>query len=203
LFGLAAFTSKVSHLPIVEAWEVASGKLLWRPDRILLWRWSRSTVELLLLLLPLLLLELPLLELQVIALILLLLRSEQLTHRWDIHHAVLERSTARTTTGDDPGIIVFIFFSSASPTAFISLSWLMAALANSLYDRLVNIPRCSCKLMVSPTQYKLAFFSSVSMWYDPYWARVLNYLVYSNTLWFPCSRSRNSFSFVWSGPVDK
>jgi hypothetical protein len=57
----------VSHLPVVEAWEVTGGKLLWRPDRSLLWRWSRSTGELLLLLLPLLLLELLLLELQVIA----------------------------------------------------------------------------------------------------------------------------------------
>jgi hypothetical protein len=57
-------------------------------------------VELLLwLLLLLLLLELPLLVLWVIASILLLLRSMQLTPRWGIHHAVLRRSTARTTTG--------------------------------------------------------------------------------------------------------
>jgi hypothetical protein len=53
---------------------------------------------LLLLLLQLLLLELPRLELWVIALILLLLRSAQLTLRWGIHYAVLGRSTARTTT---------------------------------------------------------------------------------------------------------
>jgi hypothetical protein len=63
--------SKVLHLPTVEACKVASGKLLWWPDGRLLWRWSRSTTELLLLLW----LELPLLVLWVIALILLLLRS--------------------------------------------------------------------------------------------------------------------------------
>jgi hypothetical protein len=36
----------------------------------------------------------------------------------------------------DPGIILFLFFSSASTMAFIILSWSMAALANSLYDKL-------------------------------------------------------------------
>jgi hypothetical protein len=100
--------SKVPHLPTVQEWEVAGGKLLWRPDGSLLRRWSRSIVELLLLLLLLwllllllwpLLLELPLLELWMIALILLLLRSTQLTPRWGIHHVVLKRSTARATTG--------------------------------------------------------------------------------------------------------
>jgi hypothetical protein len=39
---------------------------------------------------------------------------------------------------EDPGIIVFHFFPSASATAFINLCWSMAALANSLYDKLVN-----------------------------------------------------------------
>jgi hypothetical protein len=54
----------VGHLPAVEAWKVAGGKLLWWPDGSLLRRWSRGTVELLLLLLRrLLLLELPRLEL--------------------------------------------------------------------------------------------------------------------------------------------
>jgi hypothetical protein len=48
-------------------------------------------------LLLLLLLELPRLELWAIARILLLLRSGQLTPRWGIHHAVLGRSTGRTT----------------------------------------------------------------------------------------------------------
>jgi hypothetical protein len=57
---MAAFSSKVAHLPIVEAWEVAGEKLLWWPDGSLLWWWSRCTIELLLLLL---LLELPRLEL--------------------------------------------------------------------------------------------------------------------------------------------
>jgi hypothetical protein len=36
----------------------------------------------------------------------------------------------------DPGIILFLFFSSASAMAFIILSWSMAAMANSLYDKL-------------------------------------------------------------------
>jgi hypothetical protein len=54
-------------------------------------------VELLLLLL--LWLELPLLVLLAVAPILLLLRSAQQTPRRGIHHAVLRRSTARTTTG--------------------------------------------------------------------------------------------------------
>jgi hypothetical protein len=53
LLGQMAFLSKVPHLPAVEAWEVASGKLLWWLDGSLLWRWSRGTVELLLLLLEL------------------------------------------------------------------------------------------------------------------------------------------------------
>jgi hypothetical protein len=71
-----AFSSKVAHLPTVEAWKVAGGKLLWWPDGSLLWWWSRGTVELLLLLLLwLLLLELPQLELWAMAPILLLLWS--------------------------------------------------------------------------------------------------------------------------------
>jgi hypothetical protein len=51
------------------------------------------------LMLPLLLWLLLLLVLQATVPILLLLRSAQLTSRWGIHHAVLRRSTARTTTG--------------------------------------------------------------------------------------------------------
>jgi hypothetical protein len=48
----------------------------------------------------------------------------------------------------DPGIILFLFFSSASATAFIILSWSMAALTNSLYDKLERCTRRSCRLMV-------------------------------------------------------
>jgi hypothetical protein len=55
---------------------------------------------LLLLLLWLLLLKLPRLELWAIAPILLLLWLTQLTPWWGIHHAVLGRTTARTTTTD-------------------------------------------------------------------------------------------------------
>jgi hypothetical protein len=50
----------------------------------------------------------------------------------------------------DLGIILFLFFSSASATAFIILSWLMAALTNLSYDKLVSCTRCSCRWMVSP-----------------------------------------------------
>jgi uncharacterized membrane protein YecN with MAPEG domain len=98
LLGQMAFSSKVFHFPTVEAWKVAGRKLLWRPDGSLLQRWSRGTVELLLLLLRLLLLELPRVELWAIAPILLLLWLTQLTPMWGIHHAVLGRSTARPTT---------------------------------------------------------------------------------------------------------
>jgi hypothetical protein len=101
LLGPVAFSSKVAHIPTVEAWKVASEKLLWRPDGSLLRWWSRSTVELLLLLLlRRLLLELPRLELSKIAPILLLLWSAQLTLRSGIHHAILRRSTAKTTTAN-------------------------------------------------------------------------------------------------------
>jgi hypothetical protein len=100
LLGQAALSSEVAHFLIGEAWKVAGEKLLWWPNGSLLRRWSRGTVELLLLLLLLLLLfllELPQLELWVMAPILLLIWSTQLTPRWGIHHAVLWRSTARTT----------------------------------------------------------------------------------------------------------
>ncbi len=92
----AALSSKVAHLPAVEAWKVAGRKLLWWHVGSLLRQWSRGTVALLLL--RLLLLELPRLELWAMAPILLLLWLTQLTPRWGIHHAVLGRSTARTTT---------------------------------------------------------------------------------------------------------
>jgi hypothetical protein len=100
LLWLVAFSCKVAHLPVVEARKVVGEKLLWRPGRSLLWWWCRSMVELLLLLLllRLLLLKLLRLDLWAIAPILLLLWSMRLTHRWGIHHAVLGRSTARTTT---------------------------------------------------------------------------------------------------------
>jgi hypothetical protein len=68
----------------------------------------------------------------------------------------------------DPGTILFLLFSSASATAFIILSWSTAALTNLLYDKLERCIKHSCRWMVSPTRYRLAFFSSVLMWYDPY-----------------------------------
>jgi hypothetical protein len=68
----------------------------------------------------------------------------------------------------DPGIILFLFFSLATAMAFIILSWSMVVLANSLYDKLEGCTRRSYRWMVSPAQYRLAFFSSVSMWYVPY-----------------------------------
>jgi hypothetical protein len=65
----------MSQLPAVEARKAVAGSLLWRPDRNLLQRCGRSTVELLLLplLLWLLSLKLSWLELRAIAPILLLL----------------------------------------------------------------------------------------------------------------------------------
>jgi hypothetical protein len=42
--GPVAFSSKVAHLPAVEAWKVAGGELLWRPDGSLLWWWGSSMV---------------------------------------------------------------------------------------------------------------------------------------------------------------
>jgi hypothetical protein len=95
----------MSQLSAVEAWKTMAGCLLWQPDNNLLQWWGRSTVELLLL--PLLLwlwsLKLPWMELRAIALVLLLLWLTQLTSRWGIHHAVLRRGTARTTTSRRSG----------------------------------------------------------------------------------------------------
>jgi hypothetical protein len=68
----------------------------------------------------------------------------------------------------DAGIILYLFFSSASATAIIIFSWSMVAHANLLYDKLERCTRRSYRWMVSPTLYMLAFFPSVSMWYDPY-----------------------------------
>jgi hypothetical protein len=89
---------ELPQLSTVEAQKATVGSLLRWPNCSLLWRWGRSMIELLLLL-WLLLLKLPWLELWVIAPVLLLLGSMQWTSRWGIHHAVLGRSTARTTTG--------------------------------------------------------------------------------------------------------
>jgi hypothetical protein len=97
LLGQDAFLSEVAHLPTVEAWKVASGKLLWWPDGSLLRWWGRGMVELLLLRL-LLLLELSRLKLWAMATVLLLVWSTQLTPTWGIHHTILQRSTGRTTT---------------------------------------------------------------------------------------------------------
>jgi hypothetical protein len=82
LLRQAALSSKMAHLPAVEAWEVAGGELLWWPDGSLMWRWSRGMIELLLLLLLWLLpLELSRMELWAMAPILLLLWLTQLTPR--------------------------------------------------------------------------------------------------------------------------
>jgi hypothetical protein len=125
----------MSQLPAVEARKVMVGSLLWRPDYNLLWQWSRSMVELLLLLLllRLLLLELPRLELWVIAPILLLLWSTQLTPRWGILHAVFGRSTDRTTT--------------ASGFRHHPLSLFLIGLSNGLHHPLL-VDGCTCQLVV-------------------------------------------------------
>jgi hypothetical protein len=123
----------VAHFPTVEAWKVADGKLLWQSDGSLLRRWSGGTVELWLLLLWLLLLELPWVELWAIAPILLLLWSTQLTPRWRIHHAVLGRSTARTTT--------------ASGSRHHPLPLFLIGLSNGLHHPLL-VDGCTCQLIV-------------------------------------------------------
>jgi hypothetical protein len=132
LLGQTAFSSEVAHLPTVEAWKVASGKLLWWPDGSLLRWWSRGMVELLLLL-RLLLLELPQLELWVMAPILLLLWSTQLTPRWGIHHAVLWRSTTRTTA--------------ASGSRHHPLPLFLIGLSNGLHHALL-VDGCTHQLIV-------------------------------------------------------
>jgi hypothetical protein len=53
LLGLTAFSSKVIHLPKVEAWKVAGRKLLWWPDGSVPRWWSTGTIEQMLLLLDL------------------------------------------------------------------------------------------------------------------------------------------------------
>jgi hypothetical protein len=132
LLGQTAFSSKVAHPPTIEAWKVASGKLLRWPDGSLLRQWCRGTVELLLLLLLwLLLLELSQLELWAITPILLLLWSMQLSHRWGIHHTILWRNTARTIT--------------ASRSWHHHLSLFLIGLSNGLHDPLL-VNGCTCQL---------------------------------------------------------
>jgi hypothetical protein len=134
LLGKTTFLRKVTHLPTVEAWEVVGRKLLWWPDGSLLRRWCRGTIELLLLpLLWLLLLELPRLELWAMGPILLLLWSTQLSPRWGIHHALLWRSTARTTA--------------ASVSRHHPLPLFLIGLSNSLHHPLLA-NGCTCQLVV-------------------------------------------------------
>jgi hypothetical protein len=168
LLGQAAFSSILAHLLPVEAWKVADRKLLWWPDGSLLRWWSRGMTELLLLLLRLLLLEVPRLEFWAIAPILLLSWSTQLTPKRGIHHVVLGRSIARTT--------------SASGSRHHPLSLFLISLSNNLrhpllvdgctrhplFDKLANCTRRSYRWMVSPARYRLAYFPSVPKWYDPY-----------------------------------
>jgi hypothetical protein len=120
--------SKVPHLLAVEAWKVASGRLMWWPDGSLLCWWTRSMVELLLLRL-----ELSLLVPWVIAPILLLLRLVQLTPRWGIHYVILRRSTARTTTTSGP--------------RHHPLTFLLIGLSNCLHQPLL-INGCTHQLVV-------------------------------------------------------
>jgi hypothetical protein len=133
LLGQAAFSSEVAHLPIVEAWKVTGGKLLWWPDGSLLRRWGRGMVEMLLLLLRLLLLELPWLELWAMAPILPLLWLMQLTPRWGIHHAVLRKSIARVTT--------------TSGSRYHPLPLFLIGLSNDLHHPLL-VNGCTCQLVV-------------------------------------------------------
>jgi hypothetical protein len=131
LLGQTTFSSKVAHLPTVEAWKVIGRKLLWWPDGSLLWRWCRGTAELLLL--RLLLQELQRLELWAIDPIMLLLWSTQLTPRWGIHFAVLWRSTARITA--------------ASGSRHHSLPLFLIGLSNGLHHPLL-VNGCTCQLII-------------------------------------------------------
>jgi hypothetical protein len=78
-------------------------------------------------------LELPRLELWVMAQILLLLWSTQLTPRWIIHHAVLWRSTARTTT--------------ASRSRHHPLPLFLIGLSNIFHHPLL-VDGCTCQLVI-------------------------------------------------------
>jgi hypothetical protein len=134
LLGQAAFPSEVTHLSTVEAWKVVGGKLLWWHDGSLLWWWVRGTVELLLLLLRLLLqLKLLRLKLWVMDPILLLLWLMQLTPKWGIHHVVLRRSTAKTTT--------------AHGSRHYPLPLFLISLSNGLHHPLL-VNGCTCQLVV-------------------------------------------------------
>jgi hypothetical protein len=79
-------------------------------------------LRMLLLLLRLLLLEVPLLELWAIDRILLLLQSTQLTPGGVYTIQYFGGAPLEPQLADDLGIILFLFFSSASAMAFISLS---------------------------------------------------------------------------------
>jgi hypothetical protein len=93
-------------------------------------------VELLLMLLPrLLLLELPRLELWAMGPIRLLLWLTQLTPRWDIHHAILWRSTARTN----------------SASGFRHHPLFLIGLSNGLHCPLL-VNGCTCQLVVRQTR---------------------------------------------------
>jgi hypothetical protein len=125
----------MSQLSAVETRKTVAGCLLWWPDSNLLQWWSRSTVELLLL--PLLLwlwsLKLPWLELRAIAPVLLLLWLTQLTSWWGIHHAVLRRGTARTTTSCRSGHHL--------------LSLFLISRSNGLHHPFL-VSGCTCQLIV-------------------------------------------------------
>jgi hypothetical protein len=153
---MVAFSSKVPHLHSVEVGKVADGKQVWQPDGSLLQWWSRSMIELLLLLLLwLLLLEVPRLELWAIARVLLLLRSAQLTPRWGIHHAVLVRSIAKTTTASgsrhDPLPLLFIGLSNSLHHPLLindCTRQLIVQQAGELYQAFLQVDGESCMVQV-------------------------------------------------------
>jgi hypothetical protein len=134
-------------------------------------------VDLLLLPFRLLLLELPRLELWAIAPVLLLLRSAMLTPRWGIHHAVFGRSTTRnpTTSGSrhHPHPLLFIGLSNGLHHPLLingCTCQFIVRYTVELYQVLLQVDGESCTVQVG-------FLLIRVMWYDPYWARVLNCLV--------------------------
>jgi hypothetical protein len=157
----------MSQLPTVEARKTMAGCLLWRPDSNLLQWWGRSTVELLLL--PLLWwlwsLKLPRLELRAIAPVLLLLWLTQLTSRWGIHHAVLRRGTARTTTSRRSGHYLL-------PLFLISRS-------NGLHHPFL-ISGCTCQLVVR--QVGEMYQTLLQVYGEPYTIQVVLLLIRINVI---------------------
>jgi hypothetical protein len=112
---------ELPQLSTVEAQKATVGSLLRWPDCSLLWQWGRSMIELLLLL-WLLLLKLPWLELWVIAQFCYYCGRCSGPPGGVYTMRYLGGAPLEPPLAEDARIILFLFFSSASAMAFISLS---------------------------------------------------------------------------------